>query len=84
MSQDGWVTVTEADQVTEEILTAAEEIFTGWYARTNRIDWPEFLDRLDGQDFASLGGMLDLGNSLDTPAITKIKAHITAYRRLTA
>ncbi|MER7445028.1 hypothetical protein [Micromonospora avicenniae] len=76
-----WVEVTEADQVTPEILEAAESIYDGWFAHASRVDWPEFLDRLEGQEFDSIGGRLDLGDSLMSPATRRIKAHIRDYRK---
>lgn len=55
-----------------EILTAAEEIYSGWYADT-RVDWTDFLDRLEEQT------EVDLGTSMDSDLIRKIKRHIRAY-----
>lgn len=57
------------------LMEAAESIHDGWYP-SGRIDWEDFLDRLEQQtDF-------DLGNSLDSPLIRRIKAHVRAYRKL--
>lgn len=61
-----------------ELMEAAEGIFDGWYASSSKIDWEDFLDRLESQtDY-------DLGGSLDSPLIRRIKAHIRDYRRLAA
>lgn len=79
MSTDGWTTVTAADDVTEEILKAAESIFDGWYANEPRIDWEDFLDRLDGIPLDN-GTQLDLDGNLMSPAIQKIQKHIRTYR----
>lgn len=78
---DKWTTVTTADQVTPEILEAAENIYDGWWANEPRIDWQDFLDRLDGAPLND-GSRLNLGDDMASPAITKIKAHIRAYRKL--
>lgn len=78
MSQnDEWTTVTAADQVTEEILSAAESIHDGWPDET----WSESLDRLDGIVLAD-GTKLDLGMDMGSPAIKRIKKHIGDYRKL--
>lgn len=60
----------------DELLKAAEGIYDGWYADVERVDWEDFLFRLEEQtDY-------DLGQSLDSPLIRKIKKHIAAYRKL--
>ena len=56
-------------------MTEVEAVHDGWYA-TGRIDWEDFLDRVEQRtDY-------DLGSSLDSPLIRRIKAHVRAYRRL--
>lgn len=60
----------------EELLTAAQEVHDGWYASDARIDWPDFIDRLE------LHADVDLGNSMTSPLIEKVKKHIRAYRKL--
>ena len=62
-------------QIEAELLEAAEGIFDGWYSDETRIDWEDFLDRLEKQTD------VDLGDSLDSPLIRKIKAHIRDYRK---
>lgn len=76
-----YTSVTTAEQVTEEIKKAAEDIYDGWYANEPRIDWDDFLDRLDGVPLED-GTQLDLGNSVVSPAVKKIKTHINAYKKL--
>lgn len=56
-----------------KIMEAAESIHDGWYSE-GRIDWEDFLDRLER--YADV----DLGNSMDSPLIRRIKAHIRKYR----
>lgn len=57
----------------EELLTEAEAIVDGWYAE-GRVDWGDFLDRLEERtDY-------DLGDSLDSPLIRRVKKHVREYR----
>ena len=76
-----WTDVETAEDVTPEILTAAEGVFDGWFADEKSIDWENFLDRLDGMRLED-DSRVNLGNDMESPAIKKIKAHIRAYRRL--
>lgn len=81
MSTDNYLTVTEKSDVTEEILDAAVEIYRGHHTNDGKnIRWGDLLDRLDGA-LLDNGQRLDLGNSLVSPAIKRIKAHVSAYRR---
>jgi hypothetical protein len=76
-----YTSVFEAADVTGEILGLAERIFDGWFADgRERIDWHDFLDRLDGATLDD-ESTLDLGTDLSSPAIVKIKAHVREYRR---
>lgn len=76
-----WRAVTAAEDVTKEILDQAEEVFNGWYANESRVDWDDFLYRLDGMDLAD-GKKLDLTSDMMTPAVKAIKKHIGEYRKL--
>lgn len=71
--------VEESEDVTVEILDAAESIFDGWYADEPRIDWEDFLDRLDGIPLED-GSTVDLSGDMMSPAIKVIKSHIRKYR----
>jgi hypothetical protein len=71
--------VVQADQVTEEILKFFYDVVDGWY-QTGRIDWEDLLDRVDGAELED-GTILDLGNSMVSPAIVKIKKCVRDYRR---
>lgn len=73
--------VTEADDVTEDVLESAEKVYDGWFADADRIDWDDFISRLENRGLED-GTELDLGDSMLTPAIEKIKRHIRTYRRL--
>jgi phage terminase large subunit len=58
-----------------EILQAAENIYDGWFAESNRVDWHEFIDRLENQTGE------DLGQSMISDQIVSIKKHISKYRK---
>lgn len=58
----------------QELLSAAESIYDGWYA-DRCVDWDHFLDLLEQQT------NVDLGESLDSPLIRRIKAHIRKYAK---
>lgn len=64
------------ETLTPEIAEAAEAIFDGWFADTERIDWENFIDRLeDSVD-------LDFGSDGDSRLIRAVKAHVRTYRKL--
>lgn len=73
--------ITTVDDVTDEIIAMAQEIYAGWYNNSQRIDWDNFLDRLDGSQLED-GSIVDLGNDMGSPAIRKIQGEIRAYRKL--
>ena len=60
----------------EDLLAAAESVYDGWYADAGRIDWEDFLDRLETYSGEDLGG------DLCSPRILAIQKHVRAYRRL--
>jgi hypothetical protein len=78
---DSYTPIMSTVDVTDEVLRIAESIYDGWFADGHAIDWEEFLDRLDGATLDD-GSTLDLGRSLVTPAIAKIRRHIQYYRKL--
>lgn len=67
-----------AEDVTPEILAAAEEVESGWFG-DRPIDWDDFIDRL----CAEYGGddSFDI-DQYDNPAIRKIQRHIRQMRRM--
>jgi len=66
--------LTTADDVTPEILEAAEQT-SEWFE--GRIEWDEFIDKL-----ATTYGPPDWDiEEYDNPAIRKIKRHVREYRR---
>jgi len=62
-------TAEDADSIREDI----ESVHDGWYSE-GPIDWDDFLWRLEG-------AMYDLGESMSSPAIRRIKAIVRELRR---
>ncbi len=60
----------------EDILKIAEDIADGWYPDGTRMDWEDFLYRLE-----VMSGV-DLPDQMLDPQIIRIQKHIRAYRRL--
>jgi hypothetical protein len=58
----------------EPLRETIESIVDGWYPE-GRIDWEDFLDRLEAQTDT------DLGDDLLSPTIKAIKAHAREYRK---
>jgi hypothetical protein len=79
-SDNVWTEIRTAADVTPEILDLAEHIEAGWWSGDARIDWGEFVDRMDGARLKD-GTRLDVGADLDSPAIRKIKKHIRDLRK---
>ena len=78
MSERTYTRIIEAADVTDEVLSVAEDA-EGWFV-DQPIDWEDFLDRMDGHELAD-GTLIDMGESIDSPAIRKIKKHISNYRK---
>lgn len=75
-----FVTITDRDDVTAEVLEVVEDIHDGWYSE-GRIDWEDFLERVDGTPLDEHDGReIDLGGDPDSPAIRAIKRHIRNIR----
>ena len=69
-----WTVVQTAEQVTPKVLESVEEIFDGYFSDEEKIDWHEFLQRLE------VRYELDLGSSMDSQAIKQIKKHVKKLR----
>ena len=65
----------DAADVTEEILEKAADVYDGWFASDERIDWEDFIDRL----CKWLPDDMDI-DEYDNPAVRKIKRHIREIR----
>lgn len=70
MSEREIRTKEDADSIRADI----ESVFDGWFSE-GPIDWEDFLDRLEK------GSTYDLGDSLDSPAIRRIKAIVRELRQ---
>jgi hypothetical protein len=79
--EERYTAVRAVNEVTEEILKFTRDIYDGWFAIADRIDWVDFLDRLDGSELAD-GSKIDLGDDMLSPAIRRIKRHVNYYRKL--
>ena len=64
---------TPAD-ITEEVITAIETIFDGYYADAPRVDWFNFLDRVESL------AMVDFGSDMDSPVIKQVKKIVKELR----
>jgi hypothetical protein len=63
------------DEQMATLREATEGIVDGWYADT-KIDWTDFLDRLEDQTG------VDLGMDMQALHIVAIQNHARAYKRL--
>lgn len=71
--------VTLAGDVDDEILDLAKMVYEGFY-EGKRIDWDDFLNRMDGASLEN-GDVIDLGDSMLSPAVIKIKTHVRQLER---
>lgn len=60
---------------TDAILRAAEDVHDEWFSE-GRIDWQEFIDRLERHTG------VDFGSDMDSTLIRAVKRHISRYRKL--
>jgi hypothetical protein len=56
------------------LCAAAEGIYDGWYT-DRKIDWYDFIDRLEAQTGT------DLGDNMRAPYIRAVQRHIYKYRQ---
>ena len=66
------INIKEAEQVTRECLFMAEDVYTGWFANDDQIDWESFWDKLEKYGFAVA--------NLDCGATRKIQRHIRKFK----
>lgn len=71
MTQDVLITTREDARGIEDDVASVVE---GWYPAGTRIDWTDFLDRLEKRG-------MDLGDSMDSPAIREIKKMTREMRK---
>lgn len=70
--------IVEAEDVTDEVIEIVQDIIEGWY-NEGPIDWEDVWDRMD-KVVLDDGRGIDLGDSLDSPAMRKIKREIRKWR----
>lgn len=71
MMPDVMITTREDARSIEEDV---ESVVEGWYPAGTRIDWEDFLWRLEKRG-------MDLGDSMDSPAIREIKKMVREMRK---
>lgn len=64
-----------ASNIPPEVLEATESVYDGWYANGERIDWHDFIDRVEQMSD------MDLGSDMLSPTIKGIKAHVRKLRK---
>lgn len=68
--------VSTAADFTEDVVTAIETVFDGYYADEPRIDWYKFLERVENY------ALVDFGSSMDSPAVKEVKKIVKRLRAL--
>jgi hypothetical protein len=59
---------------TEDVMIAIETIFDGYYADEPRIDWFNFLDRVESL------ALVNFGSDMDSPAVKQVKKIVKGLR----
>ena len=68
-----YITITTAEDCTEQFLDACADVYEGFFANEPRIDWEGFMDRLERYGY-------DMGSSMDSPAIKVIKKYVKSIK----
>lgn len=76
--ESAWTSPRSADDVTDEMVALAVSVIEGRYD-TGRIEWDDVWDRMDGFELAD-GTLLDLGDSLTSPALLELKQRVRSAR----
>jgi hypothetical protein len=79
MAEKQYTEIRSVQDVTDEIVGIVWGKVEGWYDG-KRIDWEDVWDRADGA-LLDDGTYLDLGDALDSPALSEIQKRIIAMRR---
>lgn len=61
--------------LSEQIKEVVDSVYEGWYAGESRIDWEDFLYRVEAL------GDIDLGTNAMSEEIKEIKAYVRKLRR---
>lgn len=72
--------VAAAADVTEEVREIVRSVHDGWFAGESRVDWEEFLDRVEGHRLGD-GRQIDLGSDMTSEGVREIKRYVRALRR---
>ena len=70
-----WRKIETVEGITEDVLAVIEMVHDGYYADEPRIDWFEFLDRVER------AGLYDLGSQMDSPVVKAIKRIVKGLRQ---
>lgn len=62
------------DEISSDITDVIEMIFDGYYADEPRIDWHDFLNRIE------LTAHVDLGSDMDSPVVKEIRKIVKKLR----
>lgn len=65
--------ITPAD-FTEDVMIAIETIFDGYFSDEPRIDWFNFLDRVESL------ALVNFGSDMDSPAVKQVKKIVKGLR----
>lgn len=65
-----WKQLQTASDIDDDVLNDIETVYDGWFSESPRIDWQDFIDRLERC------GQYDCGSSMDSEAIKQIKKHV--------
>ena len=68
-----YIILSTSEQVTDQCLEDAAEIYDGWFTSSDVIDWNNFWDRLEETYFWTI-------QDVTSPAASKIKRHIRKVR----
>ena len=73
--------ITEAKDVTEDLIDYAETWADQYDEGNNRIDWESLWDRIDATQMDETYWAIDLGDQYDSPAMRKIQREVRKRRR---
>jgi hypothetical protein len=74
-----YIDVIEVEDITDEIIEVVYSVVDGWYS-DGRIDWEDLLCRVETTPIED-GRKINFGDSLDSPAIRRIKRLVREYRK---
>lgn len=72
--------IVSAEDVTDEVLEIAWDKVEGWHMDGPGIDWEDVWDRMDGASLDD-GRRIDMGGTMDSPAMKKIQKEMRKRKR---